>query len=184
MKSLSVLANAAVVRLLGGSGPPTVLGRVWAIVVDSIQAMLRTGAHPHVNQEVDERPKPTLAYGDPSSTIARVGGIPRIVTSGLHLRPRNEFGRTRLPMDSPFTRLLDCLLAEQATARSNQAASQLTGAHNRFAATNTMASPLRLTTLVRSRNGDDNQSLKTLTYKMDTLHNRIIPRIRRRYEVS
>lgn len=88
---------ALVPVLLGLGRPAAVVGLVVPVVVDPLDAVLTAWPTPHVGDEVPVSvlAEPTLADGDSSTTVARMGMVSRVEATGAHCRPglvlRSEF---------------------------------------------------------------------------------------------
>lgn len=72
-----------VVVLSNSASPPAVIGRVVAVVVDTIQGGAgRTGAH--VSHEVVKRVQPAVTDLDTLRSVVLEGGMLVVVAAGLH----------------------------------------------------------------------------------------------------
>lgn len=76
----------SVADLLSCRGPSAVLWRVWSIVVNSVNRGVYW-AISHIGQEILKR-MPTLAHGNPTTSVKRVGMIVRVFAPTSHSRPR------------------------------------------------------------------------------------------------
>ncbi len=88
---LAVICDAMICRLvisLFGLGRPAAIPwRVWAIVVNAIQAMIDRWSWSHIGKKVLKRCSPSFANSDSTSTVSRVGAIVRFVTANVRLSP-------------------------------------------------------------------------------------------------
>lgn len=73
-KDRDPLAASAVVSLLGSCGPSAVVGRVVAIVVDSIKAVFPAGALAHISEEC-KKVIPLRADSNAPAPVATVSGV-------------------------------------------------------------------------------------------------------------
>lgn len=84
------MIDASVAVLLAPSSPLTVPGRVRAIVVDAINAVLRRGASPHVSIEPSEV-IPFRADGDAPSTVIPVSNASHVLAARSNPHPDRIF---------------------------------------------------------------------------------------------
>lgn len=102
--------QAAITRLFCLAAPSTVLGRVRAVVVNSINRMGWRRPWPHVCVEGGEIILPLFADGNSPSSILGEFGVARIKAALLHRSPTVVFrhlphpmGQVRLVAPSPFS---------------------------------------------------------------------------------
>ena len=79
--------SSIVVRLFLSRDPSAVLRRVWAVVVDAVQGVIRR-ACAHVAQESDEVGAPPLAHANPAAPVVSVLRVSCVVTAVLRSLPR------------------------------------------------------------------------------------------------
>lgn len=79
--------------LLGARRPATVLRRVWAVVVDAVQRVLRRGPAAHIGQERGIGVAPSFAHENAAPAIAPVADVIRIPAAGFHAFPDFVLGR-------------------------------------------------------------------------------------------
>src|SRR3990167_6938302 len=60
---------ASVERLFLTSGPAAITRSVRTVVVDALNGVLRSGAHPHIGEEVGKGQAPSVANGDTSASV-------------------------------------------------------------------------------------------------------------------
>lgn len=93
--------RSAVVGLCMWRRPSTIPWRIWAIVIYTIQRMLRR-ALPHVFQKLFKAVSPSLADDDSSPTIVGISFVRMIVTARPDSEPRfiltGTLSTTRVPM--------------------------------------------------------------------------------------
>ncbi len=85
------LGRAFIVRLIDARGPAAILRRVRAVVVVSLNGVLRRGARPHVVQERREIVAPPVAHADATTSVVLVEGPLRVVTPLLNQSPHIVF---------------------------------------------------------------------------------------------
>ena len=108
---------AAVPKLCGPTRPTAILGRVWPIILFTLQRQRGVGLGPHLRQEVIED-HPSFADGDAALAIMLVHWTAWVKATLLHGLPRMVFGRPRLapPVPVPHisfrqTKVADCVRA-------------------------------------------------------------------------
>lgn len=79
--------SSSIEIVLGGSNPPDILRRIWPIIVDSVDLMMRRRPMPHVLKEGFETLPPALAYCNSAASIARIILTMWVRTSRFHIRP-------------------------------------------------------------------------------------------------
>jgi hypothetical protein len=82
---------AAIVGLLFLVGPVAIRWRIWTIVVNAVNCVLRRWARPHVSIECREVVLPRLAYCNPPPAIRLVLVIFRVKTALFHESPHIVF---------------------------------------------------------------------------------------------
>lgn len=118
-----------VVGLLHARGPATVLGRVWAIVVDAVQRM-SGWARSHVGQEQIEA-LPAWTNHNAAATIIRIRRISWIATPLAHLLPSVELGMVVQAVDGQARR---CLFQLEAVTAQRLPVAQVFAGHDSLCA--------------------------------------------------
>ena len=87
----AILHGAAIVSLLDACRPSAVIGRVRAVVVDTINAVFLGGLRSHVGNEGREIMDPFIAHGDAASAPVRIAWMRLLVAASLGLAPSVVF---------------------------------------------------------------------------------------------
>jgi hypothetical protein len=90
-------SSSAVARLLQLGRPAAIVWRIWAIVVATLQRMLRGGARPQISEEIGER-FPPITDRDPSASPAGISVALGIRAALFHSQPSVVFGCVASPM--------------------------------------------------------------------------------------
>lgn len=85
--------SATIGCLLFGCGPTAIIRFVIAIIVDSIERVLRARSLTHVRVKRAEVVLPAFAYRDAAPTIIGVSRVSDLRTAASHIAPSVPFGR-------------------------------------------------------------------------------------------
>lgn len=161
--------RAAIIGLFDGSSPSAIFGRIWTIIVDSVNTVLWGWSRPHVAVERSET-FPCAADRNPSAAVVRVRRVAHGVASLTHADPDGVLGHTA--MQSVFT--IDSRsdhIAERAPARCGVAVTQVLPVHPCFIAANAQTVPYEFVAGCSARFvSQDSQSSKCSSGQCDTLH--------------
>jgi len=93
-------AVAPIVRLLCGCRPSAIVGRVWPVVVASVDRMARRRTWPHIGEEVFEVVSPSVADHDSASTVLSIVRRARVQAAVLQPFPRVVLDRAALSVSA------------------------------------------------------------------------------------
>lgn len=91
--------SSPIMPLFHGCCPTAIIRAIRAVVVETINAMVRRWTRLHILDEVLDD-MPAMAHPDAPSSIIRVFVIPLLVTPGHHRRPYLVERMTRKPVDN------------------------------------------------------------------------------------
>lgn len=154
---------AAVQRLLAACRPPAVFGRVGAIVVNSVELMIRRWSTAHVSEKADVV-VPVRVDCDAPAAITLPILVLGIATAVAHVGPDFPFGSVSSPIAVSRIFAADgCVFG--AAAGSHISGLQVRGRNDMVGAAVTTAKPVRVAGLCVSQR-DDSEEAETLVCKV------------------
>jgi hypothetical protein len=164
--TVSSLPFASVTSLLGACRPPTVIRRVRAVIVDSVNRVVGTRSRSHVGIEDCEVFLPLVAHRDSASAVVRVTVMSRVATAGFRFSPRPGFGNVVEAMLA-FGQRGQCA-SKTATTAGCSAAEVSAIDHLGFSAIANASPEHAVVTVVGSRSAfDDDESAVTISCEVD-----------------
>src|SRR3990167_2976971 len=132
-------ALARVHALLLHRGPATVVRRIGAVVVASLNGVSPRGSATHVSDERREVVTPALAHSNAASTVALVGYVGLCVTPVQHRLPRSVLWRQIRAVLSRACH--EDFVLQAAATPSGTRAVQICSAHDCFSSARAATSP-------------------------------------------
>jgi|GEM_PF-6768896 len=160
--SLAVVV-ASIVRLLFARRPTAISRLVVAVVVDTLDRMLRRGARPHVSEEFRKILSPTVGHGDPSATVAMVIRVMLFVATTLGVEPRLILGGAGAPVSA---RIEGPLLSIEATAALRATLPKGLPVHGFLCSAFTAALPVCSSARIYVGEGDDHPAANFSAFKL------------------
>lgn len=84
---------SAIMRLFHPSSPSAVFGRIWAVVIDSLESHLWMRPSSHISKEIDIVIEPAITDYNAASTVIRIMGVSNIGRPLDHIVPGSIFQR-------------------------------------------------------------------------------------------
>jgi len=162
---------APVVGLNSVGGPSTVFGRVVAIVIDAVNAVLWGRLVPHVGKECLEGMPPLWTNNNASSTVVGVFWLSGVIATANQPRPTIIFSAACLPVS--FKSFAGILIFKAAT-RNNAAVTKMFASNNMSVATRAAAIPANSSTSLGCRAADNDEATKSLTSKVYKIRHNIL----------
>lgn len=132
--------KALVFGLLDTCGPPTVLTRIRAVVVNAINRMSARWSRPHIGKEGLKGFPPFRRHGNTSAAVSLVIASIKVGASCLHFLPRAVLAGERSCLTMRSTTITSGLISE-ASARSDTTRPQVALTHARVASAITPTVP-------------------------------------------
>lgn len=158
-RSLVPPSRPSVVGLFGIRRPLAVVRRVWAVVVDAFEAVVRPRPRTHVSKECCKAVLPPIAYSNPAPSISLKGAVLGVIAALFHSHPCVVFGRVRAAVCGDR---FHELLAAVASARLRFARTQELACSGDFDPAIAAAEPQRLAVLRPSVALQNNETTKAL----------------------
>jgi len=150
--------GAPISRLILSTHPATVIRRVWAVIVDSVQRMLTVRTKAHILDETFKGVAPTVAHRDASSSISKVVFVGTVIASALRVLPCLVFRGSGLPVSA-----VDVANLSEASTTQAHSSQQTAEQHSSLRAAFTLAEACRRISNQRIGSGYDSPSSKYIT---------------------